>query len=361
MEEKSLNEILKELFEIAKSLSSTLDLDTLLKRIGDAAEKLTESEASSIMLLDEDKKHLSFKVATGEKSGIMKTLKVKVGEGIAGTIAQTKESLIINDVSKDKRFANSFDKSSGFKTRSILGVPLLIGDELIGVAEVLNKRNGDFNEDDKEILQSLASLASVTILNARFSEDQKNFFIYIIEIIVQAIESRDPKITGHTWRVAQISTAIARAFGIEKEEYKNIYFGALLHDIGYLVGSKTMDLGQGIYGIQHTDLDKQHSLFGWEMVRKINILRNAAPIVKYHHENFDGSGYPEGLKGEEIPFGANIVALAEYVDELKIIGYSNEKIYEMVKLNRSKKFRPDIVDLFINKKLLPEEEITGYA
>jgi len=347
---KTEKETLQNLFEIAKSLTSTLDIDTLLKRIGESAEQLTDSEASSIMLLDEDKQHLSFKVATGEKGGAIKKMKVKVGEGIAGTVAKTKESLIINDVSKDPRFSSQFDKSSGFKTKSILAVPLLDGEEVIGVAEVLNKKNGEnFTEDDKTILQSLASLATVSIINAKFAEDQKNFFIYMIEIIVQAIEGRNPKLSGHTWKVAQLSTAIAKIIGIEPKEYKDIYYGALLHDIGYISLKKT-EKEETIFSLMEKDeSEKTHPILGWEMVKKINILRGAADLVLTHHEYYDGSGFPQGLKGENIPIGGRIIGFAEFIEDLKLKGHSQENIKKIVEEESGKKLDPQIVKIYLSE------------
>ncbi|OIO75171.1 MAG: hypothetical protein AUJ85_03870 [Elusimicrobia bacterium CG1_02_37_114] len=350
--EKTQGKVLQKLFEIARSISSALDIDTLLKRIGDAAEELTDSTASSIMLLDEDREHLSFKTASGEKAGGVKRLKVKVGEGIAGTVAKEKKPMIVADVSKDARFRTTFDKSSGFQTKSILAVPLMIGDELLGVAEVLNKKdNASFTEEDREILESMASLASVSIVNAKFAEDQKNFFVYIIEILVQAIESREPRMTGHTWRVAQTATALGRALGLEGQEYKDLYYGALVHDIGYLSSAKDSPL--------LVNVDKRHPIIGWEMVHKINILSGAASAARSHHENHDGTGYPEQLKGEGIPLIARIVSLAEFVDDMHLAGYSEEKINEMVESNIGKKFDPEIAKVYLKEIAPQKEEVTA--
>ncbi|MBU2567732.1 MAG: GAF domain-containing protein [Elusimicrobia bacterium] len=346
---RSEKEIIQHFFSIAKTISSILDVDTLLRHIGEVAEQLTDSEASSIMLLDDDKMNLYFKVATGEKGNVIKKLKIRVGQGIAGSVAQTKQSLTINDVSKDSRFNISFDKSSGFITKSILAVPITLGDELIGVAEVLNKKGGeDFTEEDRAILEGLASLASVSIGNAKLAEDQKNFFVYIIEIIVQAIEGRDPKRTGHTWRVAQISTAIGKSLGLEGQDYKDLYYGALLHDIGYLTATGPGSSEDIFSFIQKSD-EKMNPTRGWEMVRKINILRGAAPLVLYHQEHYDGSGYPEGLKGDGIPLGAQIIAFAEFLDELKMQGYTPDKITEMAREESGKKLNPKIVDTYLQE------------
>lgn len=356
MEEKE-KDVLTKFFDIACTLTSTMDIDTLLKRIGDAAKQLTLANASSIMLVDDDKQHLFFKVATGEKGIIVKRMKIKIGEGIAGWVAQNKRPLRVNDVSSDPRFAAAFDKSSGFQTKSILGVPLLLGDELVGVAEVLNKSDNQvFTDDDEKILQSLASFASVSISNARIAENQKNYFVYMTEILVQAIEANDPRMEGHSWRVAKTSTMLARILSITGEDYKNLYYASLLHDIGYITGKKQVSpMGEGIYTIKQVDTEKMHPIYGFDTLNKINLLRNAAPIVRAHHENYDGTGFPDGLKGDALPVTANILAFAEYLDELTISGLDQDKISEIITANKGKKFYPEIVDAYLNE-LVPLQE-----
>lgn len=352
---------LETIFEIVKNLTSTLDLDALLKRIGDAAEVLTNAEASSIMLVDEDKQHLYFKTASGEKGAVVKKVKIKIGEGIAGNVVLTKQSTIVNDVTKDKRFTGTVDQQSGFKTRSILAVPMIIpagdGDsEVIGVVEVLNKKDpAGFTEEDKKLLESLAGLASVTILNAKYSENQRNFFTTMTEIIVAAIETVRPKYVGRYWRMTQLSTIIAKKLGIEpkSEEYKNIYFATLLHDIGYLSPKLNLEMVNDI--IQRAKIEQRHVVLGAEMVSKINLLKNIAPIIKYHHENYDGTGYPEGLAAENIPLGARIISVVEYIEDLKINNVSVDQIVEMLKKNSSTRFDPKIVDVVI--QIISSEEI----
>src|SRR5579872_2865367 len=125
------------LLNLARGLNSTMDVDALLKRIGQSAEQMFSCEASSIMLLDNDKSHLFFKVATGEQGGVVTRYKIKLGEGIAGWVAAKREPVMVNDTSKDPRFTGQHDQASGFKTQSILCVPMLAGGELIGIIELL--------------------------------------------------------------------------------------------------------------------------------------------------------------------------------------------------------------------------------
>ncbi len=324
-------EALLEFVELARSLSGTLDLDSLLKKVGSAAEKLTQAETSSILLLDEDKEHLYFKTAGGEKGGLVKKLRVKIGQGIAGWVAKERKPLVVQDVSKDERFAKSFDKSTGFVTKSILCVPLLLHNELIGVAEVLNKKDGKpFSDGDREVLQSLSNLAAVAISNAKFAETQRNFFTNIIDILSNASEARDENLAGHSLRIAQKALIIAKRLDLDSQEYQNLYYAALLHDIGFLTpGDRPFRA-------------LSHPATGAEMVRGINFLSGVVPIIHAHHENYDGSGYPDSLKGENISLGAKIIALLEAVEEERL--NSDE-----VKRFANTRFDPEVVKIYMEE------------
>src|SRR5258708_28302530 len=140
--------------------------------------------------------------------------RIKVGEGVAGWVGDKREAVLVNDTSKGARFTGQHDQASGFKTKSALCVPMLTGGELIGVLEVLNKKESNgFTEADKSLLESLASLAAMAIANARLVGGFRNFYSNTIEILISAIESRDMRMAGHCWRFAQPPTALARNLG----------------------------------------------------------------------------------------------------------------------------------------------------
>ena len=297
---------LQGLIGLARGLSSTLDVDALLKRIGHGAEQTFLCEASSIMLLDEDKEHLFFKVATGEKSGMVTRYRIKLGEGIAGWVAEKREPLLINDVAADSRFNTQLDQISGFKTRSALCVPMMAGGDLMGVVEILNKKSGAFTETDKGLLESLASLAALAIANARVVGGFRNFYSNTIEILISAIEARDLRMAGHCWRVAQRASSLGRSLGVEGQALKDLYYSALLHDIGFLKVTGGWNLSR-ILVMESPHAEQTHPLIGAEMIRHIDILKGAATLIPFHHECFDGSGFPRGLKGDVIPLGGHIL------------------------------------------------------
>ncbi|MFA5858945.1 MAG: GAF domain-containing protein [Elusimicrobiota bacterium] len=328
-------EVLDGFFEIAKTISASLDLDTILKKIGLAAEQVTDSEASSIMLLEDDKQHLYFKSASGEKSGVLKKFKIPISSGIAGWVASNRESVIVADAQNDARFFKKADDSSGFITRSILCVPMIVGNELIGVAEVLNKKTGTYTQEDKETLENLANFAAVVLSNAKYAEAQRNFFVNIMEILASASESRDPRLAGHNWRVAQRSLAVAREFGMDQKEYQDLYYAALLHDIGFLA--------PGDLSLR----ERKHPVLGAEMIKDISSLSGAVPVIRYHEDRYDGMGSdPEGPIGEKVPLGARIVGTVEYYEKRLLEGETPDKIVEEIQSGAGTKFDPQVAKVF---------------
>lgn len=312
------------LFEIARALASTQDVDALLAHISAAVERLTESEAASILLLDASKTQLVFKVATGEKGSSVKRFYVPLGKGIAGWVAEHGETVIINDVQSDTRFTGQIDKSSGFTTKSILAIPMFAGDQLIGVCEALNKKNGAYTDSDRKILDNLGTLAAATINNARMAEDYRNFFTHTIEIITLAIEGSDTRLTGHSYRVAELACKIGRQLGIEGAVYKDLYYGAILHDIGMLAVHDLRFLPKVVSKTMERTPEKLHTLVGSELVKNIKLLAPIAPIILHHHEYFDGSGHPFGLVGEDIPLASRIICLVEHLEDLHMGGIAGE-------------------------------------
>jgi len=300
-EVKKSSDIFKTLCEIGKDLSATIDLDELLTKIMEGAKQICDVKADSILLLDKKKEELYFRIALGEKSDEIKKVVLPVGEGIAGWVAKSGEPLVINDVSIDPRFSKKVDELTKFKTKSILCVPIKFKDEILGVLEILNKSNEkEFTNADLQYLTVLASQAAIALNNSQLMDEFHNFFINMIEILVLAIEALEPGSKGHAVRVARLATAMARQLKFNTKDYETLYYAALIHDIGKLKIDEPKQL---------------HPILGVEMVKSIKLLQGTIPLIKCHHERFDGKGYPEGLKGEEISLGAGILAIAEDFEE----------------------------------------------
>lgn len=159
----------KSLFEISLYITSTLDKKVLLPRIMECAKKVMKVEGCSIIIPEEYSENMYFEVALGEKTKDLKEMKLEKGEGIAGSVAEMGEPVIVNDVSKDERFSKKFDEATGFETKSVLCVPMKIEDKTIGVIELVNKKDSErefFSSDEFEICKAFANLAAIAIHNA---------------------------------------------------------------------------------------------------------------------------------------------------------------------------------------------------
>ena len=168
---KKINE-LNTLSEISRNINSILDLDPLLKVVMHNATEVMKAEVSSVLLLDEDEKELIFRIALGEKGEKVKKIRLKVGEGIAGWVAKTGKAIIVNDVKNEPRFNQRVDRKTGFKTRSILCVPLYSKEKMIGVIQVINKKDYlPFTKGDEELLHTFACHAAIAIENAKLYEN----------------------------------------------------------------------------------------------------------------------------------------------------------------------------------------------
>lgn len=339
---KMLNSRMDTLLDLTKNFRESFYVDVLLDSIANSAKQILGAQASSILLFDESG-NLRFEHTTGEMAGELKGRIVRPGEGITGWAALEGKPVIVNDASKDPRFAGKFDEGLGYKTKSIVCVPLIIDGANIGIIEVVNKKEDDFTEQDLKILYSLADHAALSIQRSKSYENTHSDFIQITEILINAMDFHVPEKKGHARRVARYAIKLAKALGLNDEEQKNIYFGALLHDIGLLKYNQ-----DDYWGMKEF---KMHPTLGYDMIKTVSMWQPMASFVFSHHERYDGGGYPRGLSGQDIPLGARIIAVAEVFDTLVSprsykppISFS-EAIAEL-RANSATQFDPHVVEMF---------------
>ncbi len=362
MEEKDNinNNDLQELVKMTTDLSSNLDIDAILNKINSSAGRLVAAEGASVMLFDDEKQYLRFIAISGEKANILR--RMTVNEGVAWNVAQSGEADIVNDTDSDPRFTGSVDKVTDFTTRSLLAVPITFDGETLGVLEAVNKMAGaKFTEADKRLFTILSDQIAIVIKNAKMAEAQRNFFTNSIEIFVKSIESvgvmMELMSQGHCWQVAALSTAMGQDFEISGPSFDDLYYGAVLHDIGILEQQHDESIlfesfqeqwDQDVWG----DI-KSHPVAGANIIKNITLLHGTAPIIRHHHEHFDGTGYPDGLRGDNIPLGARIVAVAEMYEEMLLGSLKTESEMEKIAIEGIRKLSdtmldPLVVDVFLS-------------
>ncbi|MBI3603174.1 MAG: GAF domain-containing protein [Nitrospirae bacterium] len=235
---------LNKLQEVSRVLNSTLNQAEIRERAIESATVLMEAEAGSLLLLDEAAGELYFEVALGAKGKGVREIRLKVGEGIAGYVAQTGEPMIVNDTQGDPRFSRRADDRSKFVTRNMVCVPVKARDKLLGVLQAINKKDGGrFGANDLQDFVSLGHQVGIAIENANLYEEINRLFEGFISASVLAIESRDPTTSGHSGRVATLTCGLAEIVdGVESgpyaettfdhEQMKELRYAAVLHDFG---------------------------------------------------------------------------------------------------------------------------------
>jgi HD-GYP domain-containing protein (c-di-GMP phosphodiesterase class II) len=305
------------LSQLSQILNSTLDYKEIRRRAMEAATRLMKAEAGSLLLMNEEKSQLYFEVALGNREEDMKTISLNFGEGIAGWVAQHGKPLIVNSPERDRRFFKGVDERTEFKTRNIICVPVRVKEKIVGVLEAVNKQDrGKFNKEDLSLLTSLADQVAVALDNSRLYQELEEMFFQMADSFADAIEKRDPYTGGHTRRVTLYSEAIAKYLPLEPLERKWLKITSVLHDIGKIGIEDYILKKPDRLNPEEFEVIKRHSEIGAKIVEHIRQLKEIIPGVKYHHEQVDGKGYPDGLMGEDIPRLARIVAVADTYDAL---------------------------------------------
>jgi len=305
------------LSQLSQILNSTLDHKEIRRRAMEAATRLMKAEVGSLLLVDEGKRQLYFEVALGDREEEIKTISLNFGEGIAGWVAQHGKPLVVNSPEKDRRFFKGVDERTEFKTRNIICVPVKVKEKIIGVLEAINKKGKKgFDKEDLSLLTSLADQVAIALDNSRLYEELEEMFFQTADSLADAIEQRDPYTGGHTRRVTQYSLAIAKYLRLKHLDRKWLKIASVLHDIGKIgIGDSILKKPERL-SPEEFNLIKRHSDIGVKIIEHIRQLREIVPGVKYHHEQVDGKGYPDGLRGDEIPMLAKIVAVADTYDAI---------------------------------------------
>lgn len=338
--------------EVTKAYRSIIHLDVLLRTIVETAAETLGAEAGSILLYDEEGK-LRFHTASGQAASAVKPMYVKPGQGIAGWTAETGKPALVNDVGSDPRFERGFDRATGFITRSILCVPLTFEGRVIGVLELLNSRRADgFDNEDQYLLFSLADQAAISIEHVRLQDAQQNYFTHVSEILIGAMDTHVPAKVGHARRVARYARLIGEGLGLEDRLQKDLYFGGLLHDIGLLKLDAMEEWTR-----ERIEL---HPVLGYEMVKDIIFWKDLAPMIRHHHERWDGRGYPDRIESTAIPMGARIIGACEAFDVITSkYSYKSPLPYEMalreMEAHAGTQFDPDIVEAM--KKSISDQDV----
>jgi len=235
-----------------------------------------------------------------------------------------------------------------------LFIPLNTKGELVGFIIIAPKRSTQsYTHEDEVILSTLANQTAVVIENARLYEDLEATFVQTVVTLANAIDMRDTYTSSHSQRIAEWAAEIAQAMGCSSQEVQAIYWGGLLHDIGKIGIPDSILRKPTKLDKEEWEIIKRHTMLGAQLVSPIKKLANVAPIIECSHERYNGSGYPHGLKGEQIPFGARIIGVVDSYSAMRDERsykkpVSHEDAIEELKQNSGILFDPHVVNVFMH-------------
>ncbi len=264
-----------------------------------------------------------------------------------------KESLISNDALVDERFIHSQSVARA-NVRSAICAPLVNRGNVLGIIYLDSADQSNlFTKDDLSLLSAMALKAGIALDNARLYDDMRNLFFNTVETLVRAIQARDPYTSGHSARVSRYCLLIAEKLKLTTKEKHHLYLTSMLHDIGKIGIPDDLLNRPGKLTEEEKLKVREHVSLGASMLKALGQMHPIVPLIRHHHEAWDGSGYPDGLKGENIPLVSRIVAVADTYDAMtsdrpyRKARSKGEAIDELRRCT-GKNFDPKIVKAFVD-------------
>lgn len=357
-------EHLTALVEIDRAINFSFDLNLSLTTLLTHVIVQLGVDAADVLLFNSTSQMLEYVAGRGFHTKAIEGSRQSLGEGFAGRAALERTLVHIPDLAKehDRFLRKILLKGEGFV--SYHGAPLIAKGHVVGVLEVFQRSRHAHDEEWHDFLKALASQAAIAIDNvALFDNLQRSntelFQAYdaTIEGWARALELRDNETEGHTQRAAVLTVKLARLFGLSDTELAQVRWGALLHDIGKMGIPDGILLKRDALTEAEWVVMKRHTVYAYEMLSPIRYLRSALDIPYSHHEKWDGSGYPLGLKGEQIPLVARIFAVVDVWDALRSdrryrASWSVKKVRKHLQSLAGTHFDPHVVKVCLDSDVL---------
>ena len=325
-------------------------------------------DAADVLLLNPYTLTLEYAAGRGFRTRAVENARIRLGESFAGRAALEHRAVRLDNPAQTQEIPQFAALWNGEGFAAYYAVPLVAKGQVKGVLEVFHRAPLAAERDWVSFLEALAGQAAIAIENAQLFDhlQRSNLDLVLaydatIEGWARALDLRDKETEGHTQRVTVLTERLARAMGISEAEIVHIRRGALLHDIGKMGVPDSILLKPDKLTHEEWVIMSQHPQYALDMLVPITFLRPALDIPYRHHEKWDGSGYPHGLKGEQIPLAARVFAVIDVWDALNSDrpyrkAWSRAEMLEYIRSQAGAHFDPKIVDAFLALVLVEEEE-----
>lgn len=343
---------------VEHAITACFDLDLTLNILLNHVTDHLNVDAAIILLLNQQTRMLEYAAGLGIHTPEMQQTRLALGEGYAGRVALERCVVSVPDV----RYEGDGIRTPLIESEGLVayfGMPLIAKGQVKGVLELFHRAPMMPDQEWLDFLQTLSGKAALALDNAEMfeqlqqsNEELMHAYDTTIEGWARALELRDAETEGHSRRVTALTLQLAQAMGVSDDDLVHIYRGAILHDIGKMAIPDSILLKPSSLSEEEHAIMKQHTIYAYHMLFPIPFLRPALDIPYCHHEKWDGSGYPRGLRGEEIPLAARIFAVVDVWDALLSErpyrkGWTKVQARAYIRKQAGKHFDPHVVEVFL--------------
>ncbi|MBM4146848.1 MAG: HD domain-containing protein [Nitrospira sp.] len=351
--------------EIGLALSRQIDIEAILKKVTQVLEKRLDYDRSIIFLANQDKTKLTFRTGFGytdEQLSILKSADFHLdrpeSKGVFAISFREQRSFLINNIDeiKEDLSPRSLEFAKKMGTKSFICCPIIYEEESMGILAVDNiKTKRPLVQSDINLLMGIAPEIGVSIHNAMLVDAKERQFKSILQVLASSIDARDSLTAGHSEKVTEYAVGICNELGMSRDYCEMIRVASLLHDYGKIGIKDDILKKEGKLNAEEREEIQKHVEKTKDILKKVNfegIYKEVPEIAGSHHEKIDGSGYPKGLRGEEIPLGARIIAVADFFEAITAKRHYRDAMpldvaFELLKENSGKHFDSQIVEAFI--------------
>jgi GAF domain-containing protein len=342
---------LKTLFSIGNTMTKVLPMTDLLALVTDKLFEVCSAAENVVVLLAESGS--SPRPVHAATRGSRDVPEMQISRTVLDRAVAERATLMANDAGSDARLAAS-ESILGLQVKAVLCAPLVVGgDRVLGALYIDNRSlNSRFDDFDVELVTAFANQAAIAVDNARLYEDLQKYYHQTLQALVNAVEAKDPYTMGHTQRVAKLSVTLGREMGLTGKRLERLKMAAELHDIGKIGVKETLINKPGRLTDDEYEEVKMHVEMGEMILKPITFLHDLLPHIRGHHERWDGSGYPDGLKGEETTLEGRIIGLADAFDAMTSQRTYNKPLSlqeatTRIKESSGRHFDPVLVEHFV--------------
>jgi putative nucleotidyltransferase with HDIG domain len=343
---KSINDLTL-LYQIEYVISSILNLDLLFKTIVGLIGRAFDGVITAILLSDEKGENLTIGAISKGVEIQPRYEVVPFNRGIIGEAIRSKRAVYVPRVADNASYVEAIP---GAKCE--LAIPLMVGTKTLGVIDFESRTERCFDRQALDLLDDVAHRISVALENALLYEKLERNYAATVRALVLAVEAKDAYTRGHSERVTSLAVKLAESLKLSEPTVRRLYWAGLLHDIGKIgVSEKVLNKPKTLNDFEFEEI-RRHPIEGARMLEEIEQMKDIIPIIRHHHENYDGTGYPDRLKNSEIPIEARILAVCDMYDAFTSARPYRRPYSKIKALGRLKSFKgtrldPKVVETFM--------------